>query len=141
MRGVYTAKVKKLTILGRMNDINVQVEMELDYATGVSGIDVVKEITEYWHSAGLQPPVPGKPTDRTHTERMTGAKGTHPDDLVPFIHKDGTPRLCPVCERKLYKKTGFSQKTQKEWQKWECPKSVGGCGAWNFGFIMEPRQD
>jgi hypothetical protein len=141
MKGVYTAKVKKITILGRMNDINVQVEMELEYAVGVSGIDVVKEITEYWNAAGMQPPVPGKPVDKTYSAKQTGANGTHPDDLKPFIHSDGEPYLCPVCQRKLFVEKGFSKKTQKEWQRWKCPKPVGGCGAWNWGYIMEARTD
>ena len=141
MRGVYTAKVKELTILGRMNDINVQVKMEIDYEQGVSGIDIVKEITEYWHKAGMEPPVAGSKSPRTYGEKVTGAKGTHPDDLKAFVHSDGKPYLCPNCEKKLYKVTGFSQKTQKDWQKWICPKSAGGCGAWNWGYIMEAKFD
>lgn len=143
MKG-WSAVVKKLTILGRMNDVNIQVEMELEYDSKlVNGISVVKQVTEYWHTAGLEPPVPTRKTERTYSEKVTGANGQHPDELKPYFWAGETdPAKCPDCGRQLYFATGIvknkeSRNFGETWVKWFCDKKRGGCGAYNF----EPRRD
>jgi len=146
MKGVYTAKVKEITILGRLNDVNVQVKMDVDYGEGVSGIDVVKQITSYWHAAGLEPPVPGgKQSYRTVAEQ-SGAKGTHPDDLIPKISRGGDHEMCPGCGKPLYVVKGITKNKDsanygQPWEKWFCPKARGGCGGYNFGDRKDVRYD
>src|SRR4051812_27736883 len=45
VRGQYKAMIKHITILGRMNDINVQISMDVEYDNSlVSGIDVINDI-------------------------------------------------------------------------------------------------
>jgi hypothetical protein len=55
--------------------------------------------------AGMEPAVV-----KTHNglgspiARANGAKGTHPDDLVPELHSNGKQKYCPECEEPLYRK-------------------------------------
>jgi hypothetical protein len=136
--------VKKVTILGRLNDVNIQVEMDLDYDPKlINGIDVVKQLTEYWHAGGLEPPVRPGTTARTYSEKVTGANGQHPDDLKPYIWP-GTvdPANCPECHKPLYYVTGVNKNKDSKsfgetWVKWFCDLKRGGCGGYNF----EPRRD
>lgn len=147
MKGRYTAKVEKITILGRMNDINVQIEMSVDYPEGVSGIDIVKDITERWHIAGLEPPVPGRTTERTHSEKVSGANGTHPDDSKVYFWPGQTePAKCPNCGKTLYYAEGIVKNANSsmfgdKWVKWFCDKKHGGCGGYNFDGKKEVRFD
>lgn len=144
MKGVYTAKVKEITILGILNEINVQVKMEVDYGEGVSGIDVVKQITEYWHAAGLQPPVRGSKTAYRTVGERGGATGTHPREDIPKFTRGADPFLCPNCGRPTYKiewvvKNPKATNYGNTMTKWTCPKAKGGCGAWNFGDRTDAR--
>lgn len=144
MKG-YTAKVEKVTILGRLNGVNVQVEMSVEYGEGINGIAVVKDITGYWQAAGLEPPVPNRPGVRT-TGMMAGADGQHPGDLIPFTSGAGDPVNCPNCGKPTYIKQGTVKDTKSRnfgnvWKKWTCEKIRGGCGAYNFLPKMEARFD
>jgi hypothetical protein len=147
MKGVFTAKVKEITILGILNEVNVQIKMELDYGEGVSGIDAVKQITEKWYLAGLLPPVrSSNKTPYRSTNKEHGATGTHPDELVPDILPNGEKHLCPNCGRPVYRKEGITNKKDsanygKPWRKWICMKSAGGCGAYNFDDRKDARFD
>lgn len=145
MKGQYKAVIEHILILGKMNDVNVQIGMKVEYDQQyVSGIDVINDITAKWHAGGLQPPV-GK-TERTHGEKQTGATGKHPDDLVPYIGKGGQHVLCPNCKKPLYIKTGITTKKDSKnygqpWSKWYCLSKPEGCGAYNFGDRTDPRYD
>lgn len=146
MTRMWTARVKEITILGRMNDVNVQVKMDVDYAEGVNGIDVVKQITAYWHAGGMEPPVNGAKQSYRTTGERNGANGQHPDDLKPHLNRDGSQENCPNCGKPLYYVEGTTTKKDspnfgKPWKKWFCPKAKGGCGAYNFGDRKETRFD
>lgn len=145
MKG-YTAKVEKITILGRLNDINVQVEMSVEYGEGINGIKVVDDITRYWKAAGLEPPVPGRPGGPKDTGRVAGANGQHPDDEIPFVESGGERQNCFHCGKPLYIKQGTVKNKNSSnygnvWRKWYCPKNRGGCGAYNFLPNREARFD
>jgi hypothetical protein len=146
MKGVYTAKVKEITILGVMNDINVQVKMEVDYGEGVSGIDVVKQITEFWRNAGMLPPVRSNTKPYKTTAQQNGATGTHPDEKKPYFLPNGERHLCPNCGRPTIYFEGVtkdpnSKNYMQPWKKWVCLKSTGGCGAYNFNDRQDARFD
>lgn len=147
MKGVYTAHVDKIIVLGRMNDVNVQIDMKLEYAEGVSGIDVVNDITAKWHAAGLEPPVRQSSSPRTYAEKVSGSNGRHPDDLKIYFFPNSTdPAKCPNCAQPLYYVDGIvkkfgSEKFGEKWVKWYCPEKIGGCGAYNFDGERRARFD
>lgn len=147
MKGGYKAIITNITILGRLNDINVQIVMKVEYDNAVvSGIDVMNDITAKWHAGGLEPPVSGAKQSYRTTGERNGANGRHPDELIPRLKNDGTQDTCPNCTRPIYEVRGITKNKDSKsfgqpWVKWFCPKSQRGCGAYNFGDRKDVRFD
>jgi len=103
--------VKNLTFRFLMNDIDCLVPVEVSYEEGerASTIKFIKNFTEQLHAAGASSGKQGK-YQRTYSEKMTGANGTHPDELEPYLAEDGKQVACTLCGDPLGIKRGTVKK-------------------------------
>lgn len=133
--------LKKITILGRMNDINLQAEFEIEYdPEEIRFMTMLSDFTEKLRLGGLQPPV-GKPTERKWSDNQTGATGEHPLDKLPRLNEWMEPVLCPVCQNAQVlisgiAKTGVSK--GQPYTKAVCPNDKN-C-LWKGEFIRQSKK-
>lgn len=96
--GSYKPVLKKIIILGRLNDINLQAEFEIEYdPEQIRFMTMLNDFTEKLRLGGLQPPVGKKEVERKWSDNATGATGEHPLDAVLRVNDIMEPYLCPVC--------------------------------------------
>lgn len=135
--GGYRPVLKKLTILGRMNDINIQAEFEIEYdPEQIRFITMLSDFTEKLRLGGVMPPV-GKPTiERKWSDNVTNARGEHPLDKLPRLNEWGEPYLCPTCKSPQQIIEGIAKtgtNAGNKYRKAICPNSKS-CG-WQGTFI------
>lgn len=139
--GGYKPVLKKITILGKLNDINIQAEFEIEYdPEQIRFMTMLNDFTEKLRLGGLQPPVGKSQVERKWSDNQTGAKGEHPLDRLPRLNDFMQAYLCPVCqnEQQLISgiaKTGISE--GKPYTKAICPNSKN-CG-WPGEFIRTKK--
>lgn len=111
--------LKKITVLGRMNDVNVQCEFEIEYEPEqIRFITMLNDFTEKLRLGGLEPPV-GKKAEPKWSDSQTRANGEHPLDKLPLLDDWGEPILCPVCRKPQQIISGVAKPgTNRAGQKW-----------------------
>lgn len=98
MAGGYKAVLRELTILGRMNDINIQARFEVEYdPEKIRFMTMLDDITEKLRLGGLQPPVGQQKLERKWSDRQTRATGEHPLDPRVRLDDEMEPVPCPTC--------------------------------------------
>lgn len=116
--GGYKPVLKKITILGRMNDINLQAEFEVEYdPEQIRFITMLQDFTERLRLGGLEPPV-GKKIERTWSQNETRATGEHPLDKLPYLNDWNEPVICPVCKKPQMIISGVTKEGKRAGQKW-----------------------
>lgn len=96
--GGYKPVLKKITILGRLNEINIQAEFEIEYdPANIRFMTMLDDFTEKLRLGGLQPPVGQKKLERKWSDNQTGATGEHPLDRLPRVNEWMEPITCPKC--------------------------------------------
>lgn len=123
--GGYKPVLKKITVLGRMNDINIQAEFEVEYEPEkIRFITMLNDFTEKLRLGGLQPPVGKTPIERKWSDNQTKANGEHPLDKLPYVDDWGDPVFCPVCHKPQVIISGVvgpgKQNSGKDWHKAIC---------------------
>jgi hypothetical protein len=98
--GGYKPVLKKITILGRLNDINLQAEFEIEYdPEQIRFMTMLSDFTEKLRLGGLQPPVGKSQVERKWSDNATRATGEHPLDNNMRVNDTLQPVLCPVCQK------------------------------------------
>lgn len=64
----------------------------------VNPVKIANDVSEYIRAAGGYSVKSNAPSSRP-SSKLTGADGSHPDDLYPAKEKDGSPKLCPECKK------------------------------------------
>lgn len=133
--------LKKVTILGRLNDINIQAEFEIEYnPENIRFMTMLDDFTEKLRLGGLQPPVGQKKLERTWKDNLTNATGEHPLDRLPRVNEYMEPITCPNCGKPQtiisgIAKTGVSK--GQPYQKAICENSKS-CG-WDGEFLRSRK--
>lgn len=117
--GGYKPVLKKITILGRLNDINLQAEFEVEYnPEEIRFMTMLNDFTEKLRLGGLQPPVGKKEVERKWSDNQTRATGEHPLDKLPRVGDDLTPILCPVCGQQQQIISGIAKTGVNKGSRW-----------------------
>ena len=140
--GSYKPVLKKITILGRLNDVNIQAEFEIDYnPEEIRFMTMLNDFTEKLRLGGLQPPVGKKEVERKWSDNATGATGEHPLDKLPRVDDFLNPILCPVCNTPQMILSGIAKSGVSKGQPYKkgfCPNDK--VCKWQGEFIRERKR-
>lgn len=138
----YKPVLKKITILGKLNEINLQAEFEVEYnPEEVRFMTMLNDFTEKLRLGGLQPPVGKKEVERKWSDNATGATGEHPMDRLPRLNDWMEPILCPVCKAEQQLISGLAKTGVNKGQPYTkaiCPNDKT-CG-WKGEFIRSAKK-
>lgn len=139
--GGYKAVLKELTVLGRMNNVNIQAKFEVEYDPNeIRFMTMLNDLTEKLRLGGLEPPVGKSQVERKWSETQTGATGEHPLDKLPRLNDWMEAVLCPVCKNEQQLISGIAKtgpNKGKPYTKAICPNDKS-CG-WTGEFLRTKK--
>lgn len=92
-------KVDTITFKFFSNDIDCLISghAETDFqGENINTILLINQVTQKLRDSGCYSVKSSQP-GKSYSAKMTGADGTHPDDLLPALDTKGKPKSCPDC--------------------------------------------